>query len=349
MPTLATPPNAATPEARPAEPQALGADAALSGGALTQGKVSPAELAELIGAFNEVTDRLHSTHQQLHAEVARLTGELRHANEQLERSRRLAALGEMAAGIAHEVRNPLASIRLYSRMLLEDLADRPVEHVTVSKIDAATVGLAAIVEDLLTFAREFKVRRDSTPVRELLEASVEACREDRIPGVDAVTFAVESQFVRGEDGPCIEVDRGLVVRALVNVVRNAVQAMTEAGVQDRRIGLSAAVDDGVCTMVIQDTGPGVPEHVASRMFNPFFTTRETGTGLGLAIVHRIVEAHGGQVSVRNAPGGGGARVQIRLPVSSGSLLPGAAAAPGVLPSRAISPGQDARGTAEIQA
>lgn len=276
------------------------------------GKVSPADLAELIRSFNEVTDRLHLTHQQLHAEVARLTGELRHANEQLERSRRLAALGEMAAGIAHEVRNPLGSIRLYARMLQEDLHDRPQERHTVSKIDNAAVGLAAIVEDLLMFAREFKVRRDVVPVSEIFSCAVESCREDRIPGVDA------TQFVQVIDGPSpsedlhLDVDRGLMVRALVNLVRNAVQAMHESGCSLRRVVLGASASQSASMLTIQDTGPGVPEHVAARMFNPFFTTRETGTGLGLAIVHRIVEAHGGQVCVRTAPGGG-ARVQILLP------------------------------------
>lgn len=285
-----------------------------------QGKVSPAELAELIGAFNEVTDRLHSTHRQLHAEVARLTGELRQANEQLERSRRLAALGEMAAGIAHEVRNPLGSIRLYARMLLEDLADRPQERQTVAKIDAACVGLAEIVEDLLMFAREFKVRKDLVPVSELFAAAIESCTEDRIAGIE------QTQFVQVIEprGLSVAMDRGLVSRAIVNIVRNAVQAMHESAAPDRRVTLSASLVEGACEIDIRDTGPGVPENVAARMFNPFFTTRETGTGLGLAIVHRIVEAHGGQVCVRSASPRG-ASVRIVLP-DSDTTHPAACAA-----------------------
>ncbi|GMV24965.1 MAG: hypothetical protein AMXMBFR58_09960 [Phycisphaerae bacterium] len=313
--------------------------------AVREARVTPADLAELMGAFNDVTVRLQATHQQLHAEVARLNAELRSANEQIERSRRLAALGEMAAGIAHEVRNPLGSIRLYSRMLVEDLTDRPAERQTVEKIDRAAVGLAAIVEDLLTFAREFKIRRSVVEADELFECAVQACREDLPGGLDAVTLAVD---VPG--AVALEVDRGLVVRALVNLIRNAVQAMGEAGSTRRRITLAAAADGpGAASLVVRDTGPGIPTEVAARMFNPFFTTRQTGTGLGLAIVHRIVEAHGGSVSVRNAPAGG-AEVELRLPT------PGAAPTEdphevSIAAQRRVhhvsTPGQDAPASAEV--
>src|SRR5687767_8545993 len=100
---------------------------------MTESAMTPAELAGLMSAFNEVTGRLQQTHETLQREVVRLRGELREANEQLERSRRLAALGEMAAGIAHEVRNPLGSIGLYARMLEQDLSDRPAERATAVK------------------------------------------------------------------------------------------------------------------------------------------------------------------------------------------------------------------------
>jgi signal transduction histidine kinase len=130
---------------------------------------APGELAELLGAFNDVTGRLQRTHERLQREVAGLKRELREANEQLSRSRRLAALGEMAAGIAHEVRNPLSSIRLYARMLEQDLADRPDQRSIAGRIGAAVHGLDAVVGDVLNFARELRVRpgRRSTlaPVR----------------------------------------------------------------------------------------------------------------------------------------------------------------------------------------
>lgn len=297
------------------------------------GRVSPADLAELIGEFNEVTARLHTTHEMLHAEVARLTDELRRANEQLERSRRLAALGEMAAGIAHEVRNPLGSIRLYARMLVEDLADRPEERGTVRKIDAAAVGLACVVEDLLMFAREFRVRCVPTPARDLFISAVAACREEGLAGFEAVRFTV------GEQGGVARIDRGLMTRAVVNLVRNSVQAMEEAGSKVREVALEWESRGGACVMRVRDTGPGLPPEVADRMFNPFFTTRQAGTGLGLAIVHRIVEAHGGQVTVRSAPGGG-ATVEIKVPGAAEAVPDGAGDE---------SPGRAAAGAGETSA
>ncbi|MBL8963620.1 MAG: hypothetical protein KF787_09590 [Phycisphaeraceae bacterium] len=290
------------------------------------GRVSPADLAELIGEFNNVTARLHTTHQRLHAEVARLMDELRRANEQLERSRRLAALGEMAAGIAHEVRNPLGSIRLYARMLVEDLSDRPEERATVRKIDSAAVGLACVVEDMLMFAREFRVRCSPTRAEDLFESAIAACREEGLPGIEAVRFVIVGE------GEFAGVDRALMTRALVNLVRNSVQAMDEAGSSVREVTLEAERSCDGFVMRASDTGPGAPPEVTDRMFNPFFTTRQTGTGLGLAIVHRIVEAHGGQVTVRNAPAGG-ATVEIRVPdaavvasLGAGDESPGHAAA-----------------------
>jgi signal transduction histidine kinase len=277
--------------------------------------LSPGDLAELLGAFNDVTSRLQSTHERLHAEVARLTEELRRANEEIERSRRLAALGEMAAGIAHEVRNPLASIRLYARMLGDDLADRPAERATVVKIDSAAKGLSAIVDDLLMFAREFKPRAEFVSAGDLIESAVSACREELVPGFDAVEIRFDV-----DPEANVSADRALACRALVNVVRNAVEAMVEAGSPTRRLTLRASVDGDSQDVAIDvtDTGPGVPPEVVARMFNPFFTTRAHGTGLGLAIVHRIVEAHGGRVrveAVTDGPSGrvNGTRVRLSIP------------------------------------
>ncbi|MEM9372764.1 MAG: histidine kinase dimerization/phospho-acceptor domain-containing protein, partial [Planctomycetota bacterium] len=131
--------------------------------------LSASDLAELMASFNEVTSRLEQTHGQLRGEVRRLSEELREANEALQRSRRLAALGEMAAGIAHEVRNPLGSIGLYASMLEEDLHDRPECRGVAVKIGSAVRGLDAVVGDVLSFAREIRVRSCPGHPRELLE------------------------------------------------------------------------------------------------------------------------------------------------------------------------------------
>jgi two-component system sensor histidine kinase HydH len=269
--------------------------------------MTPADLAELMSAFNEVTGRLERTHENLQREVVRLNQELREANEALQRSRRLAALGEMAAGIAHEVRNPLGSIGLYAHMLEEDLADRPAQRATAAKISQAVRGLNAVVGDVLSFAREVRIEPGALDGRAVLERAAEVCLAE-----SPLRPRVE---VRARAG-VIWADPLLLSQALVNIVRNALQAMQEAPAPEGGHVLrleSRTLPSGEALVEVVDTGPGVDDRTLERMFNPFFTTRKTGTGLGLAIVHRIVDAHRGRVLVRNTPAGRGAVFQIVLP------------------------------------
>lgn len=290
-----------------------GAASAASGRA--SGGVSAGELAELMSAFTAVTGRLEQTHEVLRQEVARLQGELHRANEQIERSRRLAALGEMAAGIAHEIRNPLGSIRLYAAMLEEDLADRPKERSMAGKIAAAVRGLNGVVGDVLSFARELRVAAVGVGSHAALVRAAEAAWFERANGVEVV----------GPTGPDVEVaaDAELLHQALVNVVRNALEAMTlsRACEGGHRLALEVVTGgDGFAGLVVSDTGDGLSAEVVERMFNPFFTTRAQGTGLGLAIVHRILDAHGGRVVAGNVPQGRGARVELWLPRWGGAAV-----------------------------
>jgi len=285
--------------------------------------LSERDLAELLTSFNEVTSKLQATHETLRAEVTRLERELRDANEALRRSERLAALGEMAAGIAHEIRNPLAGIGLYARMLVVDLEDRPACRQVAEKIAQGVRGLDAIVGDVLTFARRIEPRCEPCEGAALLSRAIDVCT----PQIDLAGASVER---RDAERPGVEFacDHGLMQQALVNLLRNAAEALAEMPAESRPRRPRIAVDaqrvkvrepGGVREMVsliVEDNGPGVPEAVRARMFNPFFTTRHTGTGLGLAIVHRIVDAHGGRVRVRDAAprrANAGAVVEILLP------------------------------------
>ena len=144
--------------------------------------VTPAELASLLASFNEVTSRLEASHEALRGEVARLTRELGEANAQVERSARLAALGEMAAGIAHEVRNPLGSIRLYARMLEEDLASMPEQAKVAVKINAAVRAVEGIVGDVLSFAREIRLRPQAVEIGALFDRVLESCCHEGVAG-----------------------------------------------------------------------------------------------------------------------------------------------------------------------
>lgn len=280
--------------------------------------MTPADLADLLSAFNDVTGKLGRTHDELKAEVARLNRELSEANSQLARSQRLAALGEMAAGIAHEIRNPLGSIRLYARMLEDDLAGRDKERGLATRIQGAAGELERIVRDVLAFAREVRLDLRACDASEVIERAVEACRHDGVPGWQSVEVV---RTEGGGDGLLVRGDSALLAQALANVLRNAYEAMAETPrATPHRIEIGATVrcdaqgEWGVIS--VKDTGPGIGKDVVSRMFNPFFTTRASGTGLGLAIVHRIVESHAGRVVVRNNSERGqepGATVEIVVP------------------------------------
>ena len=264
------------------------------------------DLEQLFGAFNDVTAKLQATHERLTGEVVRLQGELRRANDELERSRRLAALGEMAAGIAHEVRNPLGSIGLYAEMLISDLHDRADECSTAKKILRSVQGLDAVVTDVLVFSREMRVECERQSSRDLFERAIESCR-DKLVGV---------RVEMDGDVP-VDADASLLHQALVNLVRNAGEAAGEGGFVRLSANREGSAGAAGARLLVEDSGPGVSPEVMERMFNPFFTTRAVGTGLGLAIVHRIIDAHGGQIRVRNRPAAathsGGATVELLMP------------------------------------
>jgi signal transduction histidine kinase len=271
------------------------------------------ELRELMRAVTERTERLHATHTSLQQQVARLQQELAEANAALRRSQALAALGEMAAGIAHEVRNPLGSIQLYVQMLAEDLADRPAQTEVCRNISSAVTGLDGVVRDVLAFARDTTIDPLPISVDRLFDRDLNLCHS-LLADVN-VQSEIEKSFV-------LHVDAGLMTQALGNVIRNGVEAMAETKIVSPKLKLRATRRKVRCSnrnaencliMSVHDSGPGIPDQVIGRIFNPFFTTRATGTGLGLAIVHRIIDAHGGHINIQNPPEGG-ALVELCIPV-----------------------------------
>ena len=263
------------------------------------------ELGRIILAYSEVTEKLQQSHESLQQTVELLRDELSEKNRLLERSNRLAALGEMAAGMAHEIRNPLGGIQLYASLLAKDVADRPEALVTVGKISAGVKRLEALVSQVLQFTREIVASAVATDLAAIVEQAVEL----------ASPAAESRQLDVVVDGPVsleVRVDPTLIGQALLNLLLNAADA-TPAGGQIT-VSFRAASDGSGARqfhLSVQDTGPGVPAGILERIFNPFFTTKDTGTGLGLAIVHRVVEAHDGTIVATNAPEGG-ARFEIRI-------------------------------------
>jgi signal transduction histidine kinase len=264
------------------------------------------ELGRIIMAYSEITERLQQSHDQLTATVERLKQELSEKSRLLERRNRLAALGEMAAGIAHEIRNPLAGIQLYATMLSEDLADRPDSQATVEKIRGGVRRLEMLVGQVLQFSREINPQPVECDVVPLLVESLELARA-RTRSERVRVVLEHPQSLRA----CV--DPQLLSQAMLNLLLNALEAVGGEGTV--RVVLSGDDDDASgkrgLRLVVQDSGPGIDPDVLDRIFNPFFTTKDSGTGLGLSIVHRIVEAHDGSIHAGNVPGGG-ARFELRI-------------------------------------
>ncbi|MCA9291804.1 MAG: hypothetical protein KDA25_11800 [Phycisphaerales bacterium] len=280
------------------------------------------DIQELMESVQAVTSELQRTHVTLQAQVTDLQGELAAANAQLRRSRSLAALGEMAAGIAHEIRNPLGSIQLYTQMLGEDVADRPDQSALCVRIQGAVEHLDAIVRDVLAFARDIRVRPTRIDAADLLDRAIVSC-----DGVARTGGATVIRMPVPDVAAQVTLDVHLVTMALANLIRNAIEAIAESGATTREVRVSVnrarrRRPDGtraeLVVLGVEDTGPGIPADVVSRMFNPFFTTRPSGTGLGLAIVHRIIDAHGGHVHA-GAGATGGALVELCLPLRPPTL------------------------------
>lgn len=276
--------------------------------------IDAAELASLVQSFNDVTEKLQATHTSLQSEVGLLKKDLAEAHARLARSRQLAALGEMAAGIAHEIRNPLGCIALTIDALRVDLVSMEPQLELCGRLSTAVSRLDAIVGDVLSFARNTHVR----PLCRTIVPMIDAALGNTADLIEQWRIDVE---VKADPDIEAEFDATLLEQALLNVLRNACEAMAGEPEGERRLSIDLEVIHLVETnapavahavLGINDTGPGIPEDVRTRMFNPFFTTRNEGTGLGLAIVHRIVDGHGGRVNVLRLPDG--TRIELALPL-----------------------------------
>jgi len=260
------------------------------------------ELGRIILAYSDVTEKLQRSHAQLQQTVQSLRNELSEKNEQLQRKQRLAALGEMAAGMAHEIRNPLGGIQLYASMLAKDVQEQPAMVQLVNKISAGVKRLEALVSQVLQFTREIQPHPVETDLAELVDQSLELIS-------DRMAAAGVQHRTGGRRPMPVRVDPMLLGQAILNLMINAVEAIKGPG--QIEVGWAEAADGGQWRLWIHDSGPGIAPDALERIFNPFFTTKESGTGLGLAIVHRIVEAHDGVIVVTNAPQGG-AMFEIRI-------------------------------------
>ncbi len=271
------------------------------------------KLNEIVGP---ITFSAHSSLEEIEIVLHKIADQIGDVVERLQESRRealraeqLAAVGQMAAGIAHELRNPLMAMKILVQAAAEasppHLADRDL-----LVLEEEITRLERSAETFLDFARPPEIERRTFNLRLLIGQMLDlvSARAER-QGVRASCDFPETQTVP------IRADMGQVRQVLLNLLLNALDAVPEGGTVTVKIEPTAGVavgSPGWVTVRVCDTGPGLPDELGSKIFEPFVSTKPTGIGLGLSISKRIVESHGGQIQAVNRPGGG-AEFTVRLP------------------------------------
>jgi two-component system, NtrC family, sensor histidine kinase HydH len=260
----------------------------------------------VVNRFSQQSRHQTQLYRELAERLAETNRRLELAQAEARRSERLAALGQLSAGLAHEIRNPLGVIKGSAEMLTQKLqASDALSRELAGYISTEVNRLSALVTEFLDFARPLHAQPHPANLVVLL---------DRVLDVIAVRFAAQQEAGKAvhvvrhyaEDLPLVPLDESLCEQAFLNLVQNAYEAMQDEGGGTLRVEIKLARQNdrqGV-ELRLADTGPGVPEELREEIFNPFVTTKKTGVGLGLSIVSKIVDGHHGSIHVGNAPEGG---------------------------------------------
>lgn len=278
------------------------------------------EIGDLAREFNAMTETLvqregaiNELNRDLELKVRARTAELEAKNlllvktqEELVRAGKLAAVGELAAGVAHEINNPMAIIRGNAELLLMELPPGHPSREEAEIISRQVVRVKGIVGQLLSFARQQPKLVTRVAIHPLL---VEILRQARhhLP-----LEGIEVRWERAGADIAVDGDEDQLRQVFTNLIINAVQAMDGEGVLTLATALGS--DDSMCVIEVRDTGSGVPQEQIKDIFSPFFTTKQSGTGLGLSVSYGIVRDHGGTIAVRSEPGGG-AVFAVTLPLA----------------------------------
>lgn len=223
--------------------------------------------------------------------------------EQLRRAEKLSTLGEMAAVLAHEIRNPLGSIRGTAEILKDDYPIGTPKHEFIEIQIKETERLNNVVEDFLRMARQQPLEMKSCSVVEEIETIIKLTESQAKAALVRVKQDLTDKAIT------VNGDKEKLRQAFLNIMINAIQAAPENGV----VTVTAAIDQFGCKISFSDDGEGIDPHNLKKIFEPFFTTKHNGTGLGLAITKKIIEGHGGSLEVESEPGRG-TKVTVTIPV-----------------------------------
>ncbi|HDZ24614.1 MAG TPA: PAS domain-containing protein [Desulfobacteraceae bacterium] len=230
--------------------------------------------------------------------------EIHALKSEVERSRRLASLGKLAAGIAHEIRNPLSSIKGFATYFKERYRDVPTDQETADIMIQEVERLNRVIGQLLEFARPVSIEKKPTDIMALIQQSLKLVEGDALQRKIRVELEGPPQGIR------VTLDPDRIKQVLLNLYLNALEAMGEGGILAVSVGQKQA---NMIEIEVRDTGEGISKEDLAHVFDPYFTRKPSGTGLGLAIVHKIMESHGGEVHVESAPGKG-TTVKLSFPV-----------------------------------
>lgn len=241
-----------------------------------------------------------------HVLILRDLGEVHRLQDEIRRQEKLAAIGGLAAGVAHEIRNPLSSIKGLATFFGEQFEDgseaKDAAGVMVNEVDR----LNRVITELLDFSKPTDLKRRTTDVEPLLTRSLRLIQQDTLNRGIKVDVDIDENLCR------VHVDSDRLTQCLLNLYLNAIQAMPEGGTMSLRCTADAQHH---VLIRIEDTGIGIAADDLSKIFNPYFSTKGKGTGLGLAIVHKIVEAHSGRIKVESVPGKGSTFI-LQIPCHS---------------------------------
>jgi signal transduction histidine kinase len=248
------------------------------------------DIGRLGEAFNSLLSKLERARRRVE----------RYHYEQMTRADRLASIGEMAAGIAHEIKNPLAGIAGVIQVLKKDLPAGDQKKAVLDEVLSQVERMDKAVRNLLAFARPPEPRMSQVDINQLIDKLLDFLA----PQFTKHSIAAERHFET--EIPRLTLDPDLFQQALINIALNAIQAMPEGGkfIVETRAIKPGDGSPGSIQITFNDTGRGITLENRSRIFNPFFTTRQQGTGLGLSITQRIIEQHNGKISVTSVPGQG---------------------------------------------
>jgi PAS domain S-box-containing protein len=285
------------------------------------GSIMPVELA--ITEVKTESARLFTAYLRDLTQARKAATEIERQREALHQSEKLAALGSMLAGVAHELNNPLSIVIGHALMLGEETSEHATEAdfakiaERAGKIQAAAERCGRIVRTFLSMARQSKAQRQQVTLSALVEGAVE------LLAYGLRTGGIETTLEMPGDLPPLVADGDQLHQVLVNLVINAQQALHDTPMP-RRIVIAARFDQpaGEIVVTVSDNGPGIPDAIRTRIFDPFFTTKPTGigTGVGLAVSRGIVESHGGKLNLRSGRERG-ATLEIRLPLGEGATQP----------------------------